>query len=75
MISYSDCIGCDGHQCTACKWLGPTSLPSAENLIKYKAKPVIRYWCSKCDGLINKYDKFCHNCGWGIDWSEINNEY
>lgn len=27
------------------------------------------YWCSKCDcSSIQRYDKFCHECGQRLDW-------
>lgn len=43
-----------------------------DNMIKdvkpIKGFPVIQYWCSQCDALLNKYDKYCHNCGIEIDW-------
>lgn len=29
------------------------------------------YWCSKCDcSSIQRYDKFCHECGQNLDWSD-----
>lgn len=71
MISYGDCLGCNGHQCTVCKWREQIPSLSAENFIKNKAKPVIQYWCSECDALLNKYDKYCHNCGRAIDWGNL----
>lgn len=36
-----------------------------------KKKPTIQFWCPNCDALLNKYDKFCHNCGNEIDWEEV----
>lgn len=30
------------------------------------------YWCSKCDcSSIQRYDKFCHECGQRLDWSNL----
>lgn len=36
-----------------------------------KKKPILQYWCPDCDALLNKYDKFCHNCGIRLDWEGI----
>lgn len=33
--------------------------------------PIIQYWCNNCDSLLNPYQKYCHNCGKEIDWSNI----
>lgn len=48
---------------------------SNDNLIKVTevkiGYPVIQYWCSECDALLQKYDKYCHNCGAFINWNNI----
>lgn len=36
-----------------------------------KVKPTIQYWCNNCDSILTPYQKYCHNCGKEIDWSEI----
>lgn len=36
-----------------------------------KKKPILQYWCPDCDALLNKYDKFCHNCRLRLDWEDI----
>lgn len=36
-----------------------------------KLKPIIQYWCPNCDALLNKYDKYCHNCGKPLNWDDI----
>lgn len=34
-----------------------------------KLIPEVQYWCPECSALLNKYDKFCHNCGIGeLNW-------
>lgn len=38
------------------------------------AYPVVQYWCSKCEALLNKYDKFCHNCGLAINWDDVKDD-
>lgn len=31
----------------------------------------LMYWCSKCDcSSIQRYDKYCHECGQRLDWEE-----
>lgn len=37
-------------------------------------KPTVQYYCSLCDAIVDKYDKYCHNCGMPIDWSEYEKE-
>ena len=32
-----------------------------------KKAPVIQYWCPDCDAILDKYQKFCHNCGLELD--------
>lgn len=39
--------------------------------IPTKVKPTIQYWCNNCDSVLTPYQKYCHNCGKEIDWSEI----
>jgi uncharacterized OB-fold protein len=36
-----------------------------------KVKPTVQYWCDNCDSMLIPYQKYCHNCGKEIDWSEI----
>lgn len=36
-----------------------------------KVKPTIQYWCDYCDSVLTPHQKYCHNCGKEIDWSEI----
>lgn len=36
--------------------------------------PVVQYWCSECDALLRKYDKYCHNCGCKIDWEQVEDD-
>ncbi len=34
-----------------------------------KVVPVKQYWCDNCDALLTIYQKYCHNCGKEIDWT------
>ena len=36
-----------------------------------KKVPVIQYWCPDCDAILDKYQKFCHNCGLELDWDRL----
>lgn len=36
-----------------------------------KIKPTVQYWCGNCESILTLYQKYCHNCGKEIDWSEI----
>lgn len=36
-----------------------------------KIKPTIQYWCGNCDSALTSHQKYCHNCGKEIDWSDI----
>lgn len=36
-----------------------------------KMKPTVQYWCGNCDSVLTPHQKYCHNCGKEIDWSEI----
>lgn len=39
-----------------------------------EAHPVTQYWCSECDALLNKYAKYCHNCGSKINWDNVEDD-
>ena len=36
-----------------------------------KGFPVVQYWCSECEASLDKYDKYCHNCGIEINWEKM----
>ena len=36
-----------------------------------KVKPTIQYWCGNCESILTPHQKYCHNCGKEIDWSDI----
>lgn len=36
-----------------------------------KVKPTVQYWCDNCDSVLTPHQKYCHNCGKEIDWSDI----
>lgn len=42
---------------------------SATNLPR-KIRPIIQYWCSNCESILIPYQKYCHNCGKEVNWSE-----
>lgn len=39
--------------------------------VPMKVKPTVQYWCSNCDSALTPHQKYCHNCGKELDWSEI----
>lgn len=39
--------------------------------VPVKVKPTVQYWCDNCDSVLTPHQKYCHNCGKEIDWSEI----
>jgi len=34
-------------------------------------EPITQYQCLKCRTILNKFDRYCHNCGSKIDWSDF----
>lgn len=61
-----DCSYCDKKKCTVCRC---TFNYGNENKVTV-GHPIIQYWCSECDAILDKCDKYCHNCGCKIDWEE-----
>lgn len=70
MICNCTLAGTDA--CNHCSNNNDISKTTTDNLIKVTevkiGHPVIQYWCSECDALLRKYDKYCHNCGAFINW-------
>lgn len=65
--------------CKNCNAKSQNLIPSLWTLLqqqippqnKERLKPVIQYWCPKCDALLSKYQKYCHNCASPLDWADI----
>ncbi len=54
-----------------CSLAGTGACRTCFNNPDAKVKPVIQYWCNYCDSVLTPHQKYCHNCGREIDWSEI----
>ena len=67
-----NCILAGTDACNHCSNNDNIPKITTDNLIKVTelkvGHPVIQYWCSECDALLRKYDKYCHNCGCFISW-------
>lgn len=38
--------------------------------MKSPKKPILQCYCPYCESIVEKYDKYCHNCGEKLDWSD-----
>lgn len=80
------CKSCQNksNNCTSCGASADvpfdTVMPTINNwapIAKYPVKyvnPTNPHLCPGCSGLLFPYQKYCHNCGAPLDWSNISDD-